>query len=406
MPTRAKRKAPVKPEPLRQLADGRWRFRIYSFGTKNGPRKLTTLPRGTSRLEAVAKYRAELAKAAARAGKPAPRRFTLAEVGPDFLSFQRTRGVAPATLGSQENILRLHLVPAFGTRRLDSIRPPDVEAWQAQRIEEGAAPGSVNLATQLLRTILRRCEAWGWIDKSPLPAGSVRRRPGSGEKTDFLRPDEWRAFSTALDDPLLWEAWARKVRSSPRKIDPRLYRRQLEAALVLFHALLFTACRISEVAGLRWQDVDLAAGRLNVPMGKVRQTKVLPIGPELRAVFDSLPRGTPAAPVFLAPDGRAWDLDQLRRLFSVLRRLAGLREGITPHTLRHTAASWMVAAGTPLTAVRDALGHSDLAMTARYSHSDLSTLTKAFDVLGAVEKSGKRQPGANLKNAETRFRQR
>ena len=403
MATRAKEEKTRK-EPLRQLADGRWRFRIYTFGSKKGPRRLFTLPRGFTRIQATARYRAELAKASARAGRPLPRGFTLAEVAPDYLRFLKDRAAAATTIQNVERLFTHHLIPAFGDRRIDTLGPADVESWGARMAEKGYAPGTINLGSKLLRAVLRRCVSWGWLDRDPLPAHSFRPRPGTGEKTDFLRPDEWETFVTALDDELRWEAYGRMVRCAPQRLNPIVYRETLRAALPVFRAILFTACRAGEVVALQWKDVDLEAGTVSVPMAKVKKVKLIPMAPDLREVLEARPRGTPGALVFAQPDGRPWDVKLLRQRFDAIRRLAGLRKGLSPHSLRHSAASWMVAAGMPLVAVRDALGHSSVAQTARYSHLDLSSLREAFDVLGAVQKSARRQSGATTRPSVVPFR--
>ena len=380
---------------LHRLPDGKWRFRLYVDGSKAGRRKLFTLPKSYTPAQALAFYRAEQAKAAARAGRPLPRGWTLADAGAEYMTELGTRGAAPATIRTLEGQLRVHLVPAFGTRRLDTIRPAGVETWAAQLAEDGSAPASVNLIVATLRRIIGRAVAWGWIDRNPLPPGSVRPRPTQGGRITYLSPDEWQRFQTAIDDPLRWETHARAVANSPRSTDPVVYRRSLVASLDVFRFLLYSGSRIGEACALRWENVDLENGTVTIPMPKVRRPKLIPLSDELRAVLEARPRGTPAGFVFTPPSRQPWTPKTLSHLFYARAKLAGIRSSLSPHSLRHTFASWAVAAGEDLVNVRDALGHSNITQTAKYSHLNLDALRKTFDTVGAVDKSIRRQTGAN-----------
>lgn len=392
-----KRAERAKKEGLQQLPDGRWRFRLYIDGTKAGRRKMFTLPKNLTPAEAKARYRAEQAKAAARAGKPIPRGWTLADASVDYLAELRTRGAAANTIKNADVMLRCHLLPRFGALRLDAIRPTDVEAWASERAGKGAAPSTINLSVTLLKTIVRRAIVWQWIERDPLPFGSVRARPTPGGKITFLTPEEWERFQTALDGPLKWEAYARAVANAPSGPDPETYRKSLHASMEVFRFLLYTATRAGEACSLRWEDVDFDAGVLSIPMPKVRRAKSVPILANLAAVLATRPRGTPASLVFTQPNGKPWHPQILRHHFQALGRLAGIRACLTPHSLRHTFASWSMATGGNLVALRDALGHSNVAQTAKYAHLDLTALRKTFAVIGTVERSTRRQSGATKK---------
>jgi integrase len=87
-------------------------------------------------------------------------------------------------------------------------------------------------------------------------------------------------------------------------------------------ALLYTGGRLGEVTGLTWRDVDLAAGRVVIPMPKLHgKTKTLTVSRALRSVLEARPRGLLGFPVFLHPDGRAWKGPEIQTGFVVLARL-------------------------------------------------------------------------------------
>jgi integrase len=389
-----KKKRKRSKDGLVQTPSGGWRFRVYVAGTKAGPRRQFTLPKGTTRTEARAILKAEQARAAGRAGKPILRKFTLAELAEPYQEDLKTRGAAKNTLDIVARLLRCHVLPEFGRRRIVDIKPAEVEAWLSRRVEAGANPSSANAAWGVLRALVRRAVALGWLEKNPWPIGSIRPRPTDGGRIDFLTPVEWDHLVHALDDRLRWEAYARQASNAPRAVSPVEYRARLVAALDLFRVQLATASRPGEIIALTWRDVDLEAGTIAIRMSKVRKVKLVPMSPDVRETIERQPRGTPAAHVFLRPGGRSWDRGALYLAFRVLARLSGLRARLSPHSLRHSAASWMIAAGQSLPAVRDALGHSDVTQTAKYSHLNLDGLRKAFGALENAELTGRRHLGA------------
>lgn len=86
--------------------------------------------------------------------------------------------------------------------------------------------------------------------------------------------------------------------------------------------------------------------------------------------------------------GGAWEAAYLQRAFALAKRLSGVRPELRIYDLRHTAASWLIIAGTDERRVRDVLGHSNARMTARYSHLAPEHLQEALDVLGRLSKTG------------------
>lgn len=353
---------------LRQLPDGRWRYRIYADGTKAGRRVQVTLEEGTTRTEAEAAYRLDVAKAAARRGKPIPRRLTFAEAAVEYLAIQKGR-LAEGTLVNVTNIVT-RLVETFGARRVEDLRPSDAVAYQAARVAAGVMPSTVNGEVVYLLAIVRKVRALGWIDRDPFPRGSFDRLPTPAPKTVFFRAEEWDAFMRKLEE-----------------LRPD--------AVPAFRALLLLACRIGELSGLTWGSIDLEAGRVTIAQPKRRgREKTLPLASELRELLEALPRGLPAAPVFLRDDGSPWDGRQLQRLFYRVRDAAKLRKALHPHSVRHSGASWAVQAGVPLLAVKDMLGHASIVQTTRYSHLETEHLRGAVEAVSSVEKSGRRHRGA------------
>lgn len=354
---------------FKQLPDGRWQWRIYANGTKQGPRVQTTLPRGTPREEAVAAYRLAVARAAARRGSPIPRRLTFDDAAEEYLKVQRSR-VSDGTIRNIEKAIQ-RLKATFGNRVLATLRPSDVAAYQAARLADGLKTSTVNIEVSWLLAIVRKMFAFGWLDRDPLPRGAVESLPTPAPKTDFFRPEEWERFLDALE-------------------------RRRPEAVPFYRALLLTAARVGELVTLTWSGVDLPGRRVTFTMSKKKgEPKSLPITPELAEILEALPRGVGRALVFTRPDGSPWTIATLRDLFYVARDLAGLRKGLSVHTVRHTAASWQAQAGIPLVKIKESLGHSDIRQTLRYSHLSTEHLTDAMEAVAAVEKSRQRHSGAS-----------
>ena len=114
--------------------------------------------------------------------------------------------------------------------------------------------------------------------------------------------------------------------------------------------------------------------RLEVSHTKAKKAKTIPLNQAARQVLldqrdEQLRDGLQTPYVFAHIDAR-WPGQRIvnfKNSFASACKRAGLK-GVTPHTLRHTYASWLVMAGRPILEVRDILGHSTIKMTERYAH--------------------------------------
>lgn len=353
---------------LRQLPDGRWRFRTYVDGTKAGRRVQVTLEKGTTHADALRAYKAAMAKAAARKGRPIPRRLTFKDAADEYLAVQRGR-LSEGTLRNVTLIVD-RLVARFGSRRIEDLRPSDVVAYQAERVADKLKTSTVNGEVVYLTAIVRKVLALGWIERDPLPRGSFEALPIPAQRTDFFRGEEWSALIAKMEE---------------------LY----PDAVPLFRALLLLACRVGEVCGLTWAAVDLEARRVAIAQPKRRgAVKTLPLAGELAELLETLPRGLPGARVFKRADGSAWKRETAQYVFYRVRDAAGIRKALHVHSIRHTFASWAAQAGVPLLTLKETLGHTNIAQSARYSHLETEHLREAVEAVSSVEKSARRHRGA------------
>lgn len=152
--------------------------------------------------------------------------------------------------------------------------------------------------------------------------------------------------------------------------------------------------RVSELAGARLGDLDLRRGEVRV-LGKGRKERIGLLGrPAIAAQLAYLEGGRPilveraAAPptgldagpaeVFLNHRGRPLGVRGLRYRLDRLYRLAGLPQGISPHTLRHSFATHLLDGGADLRVVQELLGHENLATTQIYTHVSPGRLRDAY----------------------------
>ncbi len=142
--------------------------------------------------------------------------------------------------------------------------------------------------------------------------------------------------------------------------------------------LLFTGCRLREILDLRWPNVDLERGMLNLLDSKTGRKSIILNAPAL-AVIRALPRISEYVIPGQPPDKPRSDL---KRPWAVVCQRAGL-EGARIHDLRHSFASIGVGAGYGLPIVGKLLGHADASSTARYAHLDADPIRRASNSIAA-----------------------
>ena len=120
--------------------------------------------------------------------------------------------------------------------------------------------------------------------------------------------------------------------------------------------------RRGELLALRWMDIDLPGRRVYLRETKNGSLRVVPLNSLAIQVFESLPQGLPSDVVLAGIDGQRLSV-YTQRLFKRL----GINDA-SFHSLRRTAASWLVTQGVDLYAVLQVLGHRTPRMTQRYAH--------------------------------------
>ena len=148
--------------------------------------------------------------------------------------------------------------------------------------------------------------------------------------------------------------------------------------------------RISELAAAALENLDLRRAEIRV-LGKGRKERIGLLGrPAIAAVETYLDEARPALvarrrtpgpepdAIFLNHDGGPLGVRGLRYRIDRLCRLAGLPEGVSPHTLRHSFATHLLDGGADLRVVQELLGHESLATTQVYTHVSAARLRSSY----------------------------
>jgi integrase/recombinase XerC len=156
--------------------------------------------------------------------------------------------------------------------------------------------------------------------------------------------------------------------------------------LALRDAALFTlmygaGLRIAEALGLNRRDMPAPGAPLRV-QGKRAKEREVPLLPAIRAAIAAWlavhPDPRPEAPLFVGARGKRLNPAIAQATLRLFRRRHGLPEHATPHALRHSFATHLLAGGGDLRAIQDLLGHASLATTQRYTAVDEASLMRVW----------------------------
>jgi integrase/recombinase XerC len=155
-----------------------------------------------------------------------------------------------------------------------------------------------------------------------------------------------------------------------------------KAILEVFYA---SGVRISELAGLNEEDVDLSIGLMKV-MGKGRKERIVTLGSHaIQAVQnylkakEVLPAEQKKTPMFLNRYGKRLSGRGIRRVVEKYVNQAVLSNRISPHGLRHSFATHLLDGGADLRSIQELLGHVSLSTTQKYTHLSMDKLMEVYD---------------------------
>lgn len=221
----------------------------------------------------------------------------------------------------------------------------------------------------------------GYLAEQNLAASSRARRLVTVRQffrfcvVEKIRPDN---PTTVIDQPKLAQYLPQEL--SPTEINKLLNAENADTPLSLRNRALleiFYACgaRVSEVCGIKLQDIDLPTRTLRLT-GKGAKQRMLPFGiPAAQAVEKYLQKVRPQldkfhqqAYLFLSYRGKKLSRENVYTMIKEIAQKAGITKKVYPHLLRHSFATHLLAGGANLRAVQEMLGHADVATTEIYTH--------------------------------------
>ncbi|MGD9998021.1 MAG: tyrosine-type recombinase/integrase [Ilumatobacteraceae bacterium] len=161
---------------------------------------------------------------------------TVAEEAEGFMADRAAKGLTPHSLVSYSGVVRGYIIPYFGSRRIGSITVRDIEAFQSWLASKGLAPATCAKAMRTLKPILRRAKRLGHIATNPALDLEPTRSKGRKPKPTMIGLAQLELLASV--------------------IDPR------HSALVVFAGT--TGMRAGEIAEVRWRDLDVVGGWVNV----------------------------------------------------------------------------------------------------------------------------------------------
>ncbi len=285
-----------------------------------------------------------------------------------WLAFERrasahTRAAYARDLVGFLKFMAEHLGGPPSLAALGRLRPADFRAWLAARAGRGLKRSSTARALSTVRNLFRWLQRRGLAENPALAAIHGPKLPRAVPKA--LTPEE-AVESVETVRELSDQDWSGK--------------RDTAVLLLLYGAGL----RIGEALGLRRRDAPAPGQEALTVTGKGGKERVVPLLPTVIAAVEDYLAACPYAlppegPLFLGQRGRALGPRQVQQRMADLRRLLGLPESATPHALRHSFATHLLAGGGDLRTIQELLGHASLSTTQRYTEVDVAGLMAVYD---------------------------
>lgn len=265
-----------------------------------------------------------------------------------------------SSLANDARMIEKELVPAFGRMRVKDVSRQKIRAYHAG-LED--TPYEANRRLALLSKVFSYgADDLEWIARGDHPVKGIARYKETGRRR-YLSSDEIARLGAALK----------------KAEDCQLGRAITRHAIVAIRLLLLTGARRGEILSLKWQEVNLERGCLELGDSKTGRREVY-LSPAARELLANLPRvdGNPHVIIGAKPGSH---MVNLKDSWAAIRKEAGL-EDVRIHDLRHTFASLGVRSGMSLLLIGKLLGHTSQQTTQRYAHLNDDPLRAAAEAIG------------------------
>ncbi len=285
----------------------------------------------------------------------------------DFLAhLELERGMARNTLQSyRSDLLQFGAFLDARDQTAEDATPADVSDFLTQLAQGNGGPGASSATIQrkaaALRSFYRHLRRESLCDSDPTAKLTAPRRSRKLPR-------------------VLGMAEVQRLLDQPKGTEPMALRDR--ALLELMYAC---GLRASETIGLEMSDLDLREGLLRA-RGKGSKERIVPLGRKAIAAISAYLRGgrpklvgeRHEARLFVNFRGGPLSRQGLYKIVQRHAREAGLAGQMSPHTLRHSFATHLLAGGCDLRAVQEMLGHADIATTQMYTHLSGERLKEVY----------------------------
>lgn len=352
---------PAKGDGITKRKDGRYMAR-YTVRTPDGPKRKTIYGKKYGEVEK------KLNEARANADQGLvydAAKLTTGEYLTAWLADSVKDTVRQRTYERYESLVRVHIVQTLGRAKLKNLTPAHVRGFYREKLDSGLAPRTILHIHRTLSKALKQAVDDGLIPRNA--AASVKPPSPSKEEIQPLSRDQVRTFLETVSGD------------------------RLEA---LYVVAITAGLRRGELLGIRWEDLDLEAGTLQVrrtlsetrdgrvfeppKSGKGRGIRLTQKGitalrsHRKRQLEEKLQLGSLWQEndlVFASEIGTPIQGRNMYRHFKIRLERAGLSTSYRFHDLRHTCATLLLQQGVHAKYVQELLGHTDISLTLNvYSH--------------------------------------
>ncbi len=278
-----------------------------------------------------------------------------------FIYLENERGLSARTLQAYQRDLDqlLQFLSAEEIDHPEQVTQHHIRAFIAQRHRQGLGGKSLQRLLSAIRSLFR------WM----LREGIARHNPAIPVKA----PKSPRHLPATLDADTIAQLLDIPC-DTPLAIRDK-------AIMELFYS---SGLRLSELASLHWEQIDLPSGMVTVT-GKGNRDRMVPVG---RIAAEALlewrkARGQFASfeepHVFVSRNGNPIATRTIQARIRYWAKRQGMPQRVYPHLLRHSFASHMLESSGDLRAVQELLGHADISTTQIYTHLDFQHLAKVYD---------------------------
>ena len=263
-----------------------------------------------------------------------------------FVSTYKSRQQS-LTVQSRQRMIHKHILPRLGHLPIDEIRTADIQIWFDELCAQGYARETILKIRHIISPVFDSAVEDELIARNPLKSKRLTINTDKGGHHQAIPPEKMKELRTSLHC---------------------LPQREKRMAAIL----CYTGMRLEEVLGLRWEDIDFAAGRIHIQRAVIHPSRNQPEvkAPKTKTSKRVIPLHSQLAAQLLPTEPTGYVLggdtpltyQQQKRSFDKIRKTFNL-EAFSAHDFRDTCATEWQESGMPMATISRLLGHASSAVT-------------------------------------------